>query len=125
MGPTGLDLGIFLANFLWYYSGHSEPSRRRGAVSGVMAVIDSYRSAFRVQLGSGTGSKGGQNLRQTSQSVAVPVAVAVDVEEILNEVGCDLSYHLYYCAQWVTLCRMERAVSLCQRIRWRCAVWGQ
>ena len=110
MGPAGLDLGIFLANFLWYYAGHSEPSRRRGAVSGVMAVIDSYRSAFRVQLGSGTGSKGGQSPRQISQSVAVPVAVAVDVEEILNEVGCDLSYHLY-CAQLVTLCRMERAVS--------------
>ena len=58
MGPPGLDLGMFLANFLWFYAGHSDASRRRGAVSGVMATIDSYKSAFRVQLG-GTSGAGG------------------------------------------------------------------
>ena len=44
--------------FLRYYSGHSEASRRRGIVSGVMAVIDSYKSAFRVQVGGTTGTGG-------------------------------------------------------------------
>ena len=41
-----------------YHAGHSEPSRRRGTVSGVMSAIDSYKSAFRVQLG-GMGGTGG------------------------------------------------------------------
>jgi thiamine kinase-like enzyme len=41
---------MFLANFLWFYAGHSEGSRRRGSVKGLIAVIDSYKSAFREQV---------------------------------------------------------------------------
>mmetsp|Transcript_35613 Transcript_35613/g.33770 ORF Transcript_35613/g.33770 Transcript_35613/m.33770 type:complete len:564 (+) Transcript_35613:289-1980(+) len=50
MGPSGMDLGMFLANFLWFYAGHSEGSRRRGSVKGLIAVIDAYKCAFREQV---------------------------------------------------------------------------
>lgn len=49
-GPCGLDLGLFLSNYLWYYAVHANPSVRRSLVSGVSAVIEAYKSAFIVQL---------------------------------------------------------------------------
>ena len=75
-GPAGLDLGMFLASFLWYYPGHSDPSWRRGLAGGVLAVIDAYRQAFKVQI---TGAGG----------VARTRSVAIDVDAILDEVLVD------------------------------------
>ena len=75
-GPAGLDLGMFIASFLWYYPGHSDPSWRRGLAGGVLAVIDAYRQAFKVQL---AGAGGAAQSRD----------VAIDMDAILNEILVD------------------------------------
>lgn len=76
MGPAGLDLGIFLANFMWYYAGHSEAGWRRSLAGGVLSVIDSYKQAFRVQI---TGAGG----------VASSKELTMDVDRIFEEILTD------------------------------------
>ena len=49
-GPCGLDLGLFLSNYLYYYAAHPYPMNRRSLSGGVAAVIESYRSAFIIQV---------------------------------------------------------------------------
>jgi len=49
LGPAGLDLGMYLAGELYYYVGHSDPGVRRGLKAGMIAAIDAYNAAFRVQ----------------------------------------------------------------------------
>ena len=49
LGPAGLDLGMYLAGGLYYFVGHSDPAVRRGLKAGMMAAIDAYNAAFRVQ----------------------------------------------------------------------------
>ena len=48
-GPCGLDLGLFLSNYLYYYAAHPYPMNRRSLSGGVAAVLESYRSAFIIQ----------------------------------------------------------------------------
>jgi 5-methylthioribose kinase len=49
-GPSGIDLGIFLSNYLWYYAAHPNPISRRSLSGGASAVIESYKQAFIVQV---------------------------------------------------------------------------
>ena len=78
MGPAGLDLGMFLAGFLWYYAGHSEASWRRNVAGGVMAVIDAYKQAFRVQLTGGALGK----VANTKEPI-------LNIEKLLDEILID------------------------------------
>ena len=78
MGPAGLDLGMFLASFMWYYAGHSEASWRRNLAGGVLAVVDAYKQAFRVQL---TGGALGNVAHTKEQSM--------NVDGLLDEILVD------------------------------------
>eukprot|EP01040_Poterioochromonas_malhamensis_P010304 gene10304-11206_t len=46
---SGIDLGIFLVNYIWYYLAHSQSSIRKSLMNQIFTVIDCYRSAFQVQ----------------------------------------------------------------------------
>ena len=47
-GPAGIDLGLFLSSYVFYYACHSRPSCRRALRQGVGEVLSSYFSAFSV-----------------------------------------------------------------------------
>ena len=68
-----------------YYAGSSDASRRRGIVSGVMAAIDSYKSAFRVQMG-GAGGGAGRALLKERQRQHELIKVAYRI----------VSFHIEY-----------------------------
>lgn len=49
-GPAGLDFGIYLTNYLWYFVAHSNQGIRRRLSNQVSYCFDAYRSAFYTQL---------------------------------------------------------------------------
>ena len=69
-GPCGLDLGLFLSNYLYYYAAHPYPINRRSLSGGVAAVMESYRSAFIIQV----------------LGVAKEKQIDIDAESLWNEV---------------------------------------
>jgi 5-methylthioribose kinase len=70
-GPCGLDLGLFLSNYIWYYAAHPSPSSRRSLSSSVSALLEAYKSAFFVQ----------------AVGVIRETKIEVHVEELWNKVS--------------------------------------
>lgn len=75
-GPAGLDLGLFLSNYLFYYAAHPNPAARRSLSGGASAVLEAYRSAFVVQA---MGARREQHQDE------------LDLEALLDEVGLVIS----------------------------------
>ncbi len=48
LGPAGVDVGLFLSSYVFYFATHSRPGSRRALRQGVREVLDSYTSAFEV-----------------------------------------------------------------------------
>lgn len=78
-GSAGLDLGIFLASYMWYYVAHSDRPARRCLQQGMQVLVEAYKAAFRVQMNSLKSS-----LIQTSDG-----NVSVETEAVINEVVVD------------------------------------
>lgn len=49
-GPAGLDLGIFVFNYIWYYLAHSNRTTRQTLLNQVLYLFDAYRVAFKTQM---------------------------------------------------------------------------
>ena len=72
-------MGLFLANYLWFYVAHSSPQVRRSFSNQVSILIDSYRSAFRIQF---------EGMRK-AKPIVTYVDVSIEIEKTLQDIQRD------------------------------------
>eukprot|EP01038_Epipyxis_sp_PR26KG_P004850 gene4850-6797_t len=84
-GPAGLDLGLYITNYLWYYVAHSNNNARKNILSQLLALLEAYKSAFRIQL---TGAMR-LNTKTMTKDELHNYNESLNVEQVINDILID------------------------------------
>jgi hypothetical protein len=85
-GPAGLDMGMFLGSYCYYYVAHSLPVPRRNLLSQTAAAVDAYRTAFRIQFEAACKATSRDGVLPSSSSSS---SSSSHVDRVLNHILAD------------------------------------